>query len=141
MSCIKGSQIADRWITDGRTVCRDASHFKLANSVINSAEEHETRVEPHQTTVAEEGKCRSATLLDKSLNDDPDEPIQEERTNTGKECTPVKELENMKANTKTNQAEAASEPGEDRQAPVIAKTKPAQIQNNQADYLKDYVDK
>ena len=32
---ICGSQITARRVTDGRTVCRDASQFKLANAVIN----------------------------------------------------------------------------------------------------------
>jgi len=38
---IRGSQITARRVTDGRTVCRDASQFKLANAVINTTDETE----------------------------------------------------------------------------------------------------
>lgn len=36
---VKGSQITARRVTDGRTVCRDASYFKLVNSVVNTADD------------------------------------------------------------------------------------------------------
>ena len=36
---IRGSQIRARRVTDGRTVCRDASQFRLANAVINTTDE------------------------------------------------------------------------------------------------------
>ena len=42
---IQGSRITARRVTDGRTVCRDASQFKLANAMINTADEHETTEE------------------------------------------------------------------------------------------------
>ena len=38
---IRGSQITARRVTNGRTVCRDASQFKLANAVINTTNEPE----------------------------------------------------------------------------------------------------
>ena len=38
---IRGSQVTARRVTDGRTVCRDSSQFKLANAVINSTEKTE----------------------------------------------------------------------------------------------------
>lgn len=38
---IRGSQITARGVTDGRTVCQDASQFKLANAVINTTDEPE----------------------------------------------------------------------------------------------------
>ena len=41
MCNIRGSQITARRVTDGRTVCRDASQFKLANVVINTTDEPE----------------------------------------------------------------------------------------------------
>ena len=47
---IRGSQITARRVTDGRTVCRDASQFKLANAVINTTDEPEKNEEaqtPH----------------------------------------------------------------------------------------------
>ena len=42
---ILGSQITARRVTDGRTVCRDASQFKLANAVINTTDEPEKNEE------------------------------------------------------------------------------------------------
>ena len=48
---IAGSQIIARRVTDNRTVCRDASQFKLANSMINTASE----VEQDQGTKIERG--------------------------------------------------------------------------------------
>ena len=48
---IAGSQIIARRVTDNRTVCRDASQFKLANSMINTASE----VEQDQGTRIERG--------------------------------------------------------------------------------------
>ena len=36
---IQGSRVTARRATDGRTVCRDASFFKLVNAVINTADE------------------------------------------------------------------------------------------------------
>ena len=35
---IQDSQITARHVTDGRTVCRDASQFKLANAMINTTD-------------------------------------------------------------------------------------------------------
>ena len=45
MYSIQGSQITARRVTDGRTVCRHASQFKLANAVINTADELDLREE------------------------------------------------------------------------------------------------
>ena len=36
---IRGSQITARHVTDGQTLCQDASQFKLANAVINTTDE------------------------------------------------------------------------------------------------------
>lgn len=41
MAEILGTQTTARRVTDGRTICRDASQFKLVISVIGSANEHE----------------------------------------------------------------------------------------------------
>ena len=38
---IRGSQVTARLVTDGRTVCRDASQCKLANAVVNTTDEPE----------------------------------------------------------------------------------------------------
>lgn len=36
---IKGSQIHARHVTDGREECRDASHFKIANQVVDARDD------------------------------------------------------------------------------------------------------
>ena len=41
----RGSHITARRVRDGRTVCRDASQFKLTNAVINNTDEPETSEE------------------------------------------------------------------------------------------------
>ncbi|KAK3732681.1 hypothetical protein QZH41_000846 [Actinostola sp. cb2023] len=41
---VQGSRITARRTTDGRTVCRDASHFKLVNTVINTADETKVNI-------------------------------------------------------------------------------------------------
>jgi len=38
---IRGSQVTARRVTDGRTVCRDASQLKLANAAVNATDEPE----------------------------------------------------------------------------------------------------
>ena len=45
MCSILGSQITVRRVTDGWTVCRDASPFKLNNAVINTPDEPEKNEE------------------------------------------------------------------------------------------------
>ena len=42
---IRGSQVTARGVTDGQTLCRDASQFKLANAVINTTDEPERNEE------------------------------------------------------------------------------------------------
>ena len=42
---IRGSQVTARGVTDGQTLCRDASQFKLANAVINTTDETEKNEE------------------------------------------------------------------------------------------------
>ena len=44
---IRGSQITARRVRDGRTVCPDASQFKLTNTVINTTDEPEKSEEMH----------------------------------------------------------------------------------------------
>ena len=48
---IQGSRITARRTTDGRIVCRDASQFKLVNTVINTADEQEAKEETTQPEV------------------------------------------------------------------------------------------
>ena len=45
MCSFRGSQVTARRVTDGRTICWDASQFKLANAVINTTDEPEKNEE------------------------------------------------------------------------------------------------
>lgn len=60
---IHGSQITARRVTDGRTVYRDASQFKLANAVINTSDEPEKSTNttgssrPRDPREGESNKC------------------------------------------------------------------------------------
>ncbi|XP_022783300.1 uncharacterized protein K02A2.6-like [Stylophora pistillata] len=46
----EGSKITARRTTDGHTISRDASHFKLVNSVLNTADEVKNNAVQHGTT-------------------------------------------------------------------------------------------
>ena len=48
---IRGSQITARRITDGRTVCRDASQFKVATSVMETMNDNELTEEEKITII------------------------------------------------------------------------------------------
>ena len=61
---IQGSKITAIRTTAGRIVCRDASQFKLVNTVINTAAEQEAREEATQPIATiDEDERRSETLL------------------------------------------------------------------------------
>ena len=75
---IDGSSIAARRVTDGRTVYRDASRFKLANSVINGDETEVTRETENNKEMIDDWRDN---LLKET------EPEQEQ-----KETSPMEEL-------------------------------------------------
>ena len=54
VSSVQGSQITARRTTDGRTICRDASQFKLVNTVSNTTDEQEAKEEAPPTIAASE---------------------------------------------------------------------------------------
>ena len=122
---IHGSQITARRVTDGRTVCRDASQFKLANAIINTTDEPE--------------KCEEA----QTPHSVPDLKIPEKET-------PPSVLPDTTANAekpqKSPSVEMIPEPepeqkqGAEQDQPV---TKPAltrpRRERRQPSHLKDYV--
>ena len=62
VSEIRGSQITARRTTDGRTVCRDASRFKLVNTVIDTTSEHEIGEEDTRLIVIQDGRETQPTV-------------------------------------------------------------------------------
>ena len=56
---INGSSVTVRRITDGWEVCRDSTHFKLANSIMNIREEDNTEVN-HKSNQSD---CRESILM------------------------------------------------------------------------------
>ena len=54
MFCIvHGSSITARRATDERTICRDISHFKLVNTVVNSADDRAITEAGESSTTAD----------------------------------------------------------------------------------------
>ena len=79
VSQIQGSKITARRTTVGRTVCRDASQYKLVNSVINTTDEHESQFMPNQTTdsrVADQNH-RGEVLRNLNIPDDSVTPVHD----------------------------------------------------------------
>jgi len=61
---IPGSQITAKQVIDGRTVCRDAHQFRLANAVINTTDETEKSGEaqtPHSLPDPRKGGSTQCT--------------------------------------------------------------------------------
>ena len=60
---IRGSQITARWIRDGRTVCRDASQFKVTNSVMPTTNDNELTEEEKITIVLNRDEQNMQTVI------------------------------------------------------------------------------
>ncbi|XP_031568678.1 uncharacterized protein LOC116303300 [Actinia tenebrosa] len=79
---MQGSKITARRTTDGRTVCRDASYFKLVNTVINTADETETvgpsQEEPKETTDTKQEDPRERILRETKSHEDRKKPPNNE---------------------------------------------------------------
>lgn len=125
---IRGSQITARRVTDGRTVCRDASQFKLANAVINTTDETE-KSEEVQTPQAvpdleipEKGTPPSVPPVPPDTTANAEKPKEP----PGAEIIPEQETE--------------PEQGAEHNQPVDrpAVTRPRR-ERRQPSYLKDYV--
>ena len=54
MCSIRGSQLTARRGTDGRTVCRNASHLKLASAVINTTDEPDVNEEAQEPQIGQD---------------------------------------------------------------------------------------
>ena len=79
VSQIQGSRITARRITDRRTVCRDASQYKLVNNVINTTDEHESQFMPNQnedSRVADQNH-RGELLRSLNIPDDSVTPVHD----------------------------------------------------------------
>ena len=62
----RGSQITARRITDGRTVCRDASQFKVANSVMGTMNDNELTEEEKITIIQNRDEQNMQTVTQQS---------------------------------------------------------------------------
>ena len=119
---IRGSQVTARRVTDGRTVCRDASQFKLANAVINTTDEPEKN---------EEVQTPQAV---------PDIEIPEKETPPSAPPDPPDTTANAEKPMEPPGAEIIPEQGAEHNQPVDrpAVTRPRR-ERRQPSYLKDYV--
>ena len=119
---IRGSQVTARRVTDGRTVCRDTSQFKLANAVINTTDEPEKN---------EEVQIPQAV---------PDIEIPEKETRPSAPTDPPDTTANVEKPMEPPSAEIIPEQGAENNQPVDrpAVTRPRR-ERRQPSYLKDYV--
>ena len=119
---IRGSQVTARRVTDGRTVCRDASQFKLANAVINTTDEPEKN---------EKGETPQAVS---------DIEIPEKKTPPSAPPDPPDTTVNAEKPMEPPGAEIMPEQGAEHNQPVDrpAVARPRR-ERRQPSYLKDYV--
>ena len=123
---IQGSKITARRTTDGRTICRDASYFKLINAVMDTADEIETTtLKPEQQTRVDikQEDSRERTLREVSTQDKVDskeiernEGEQMELTDKSTGTTKVKQEKEGKEPEPENQGEAGR-PRRERRIP------------------------
>ena len=129
---IQGSRITARRATDGRTICRDASQFKLVNAVINTADEQETKegaiLPPANPEFHRPGSEAPRNML--SI----DEPAPKETPNMEDADTPPEDQE------QTQQIMESDQPNPSRTPPrhQTPSTRPRRDKRRPS-YLQDYV--
>ena len=125
---ICGSQVTARCMTDGRTVCRDASQFKLANAVINTTDEPEKNEKGETPQAVPDIEIPEKKTPPSAPPDLPDTTANAEKPMEppGAEIIPEQETE--------------PEQGAEHNQPVDrpAVTRPRR-ERRQPSYLKDYV--
>lgn len=121
---IHGSQITARRVTDGRTVCRDASQFKLANAVINTSDEPE-KSEEAQTPQA---------VPDLEIPEKVNPPSVPPNTTANAEKPPSTEI--LVIPEQETERKQGTEPDQPVNKPVV--TRPRR-ERRQPSHLKDYV--
>ena len=125
---IRGSQVTARRVTDGRTVCRDASQFKLANAVINTTDEPEKNEKVETAQAVPDIEIPEKETPPSAASDPPDTMANAE-----------KPMEPPSAGIIPEQ-ETEPEQGAEHNQPVDrpAVTRPRR-ERRQPSYLKDYV--
>ena len=121
---IHGSQITARRVTDGRTVYRDASQFKLANAVINTSDEPE-KSEEAQTPQA---------VPDLEIPEKVNPPSVPPDTTANAEKPPSTEI--LVIPEQETERKQGTEPDQPVNKPVV--TRPRR-ERRQPLHLKDYV--
>lgn len=125
---IRGSQITARRVTDGRTVCRDASQFKLANAVINTTDEPERSEEVKAPQTVPDPKILEKGTLPNIPPDPPDATANAEKPQESPSAEIIPEQE-----TGPDQGTE-----QDQQENKPAMTRPRR-ERRQPSHLKDYV--
>ena len=125
---IRGSQKTARRVTDGRTVCRDASQFKLANAVINTTDEPEKTEEVQTPQAIPDIEIPEKETPPSAPPDPPDTKanVEKPRELPGAETIPEQESE----------PEQGAEHNQPADRPAV--TRPRR-ERRQPSYLKDYV--
>ena len=129
---IQGSRITARRATDGRTICRDASQFKLVNAVINTADEQETKEGAILPPANPEFHRPGSEALRNMLSID--EPAPKETPNMEDADTPPEDQE------QTQQIMESDQPNPSRTPPrhQTPSTRPRRDKRRPS-YLQDYV--
>ena len=125
---IRGSQITARRVTDGRTVCRDASQFKLANAVINTTDEPEKNEKVETARAVPDIEIPEKETPPSAASDPPDTMANAEKPMEPPSAEIIPE--------QGTEPEQGAEHNQPVDKPVV--TRPRR-ERRQPSYLKDYV--
>ena len=125
---IRGSQVTVGRVTDGRTVCRDASQFKLANAVINTTDEPEKNEKVETARAVPDIEIPEKETPPSAASDPPDTMANAEKPMEPPSAEIIPE--------QGTEPEQGAEHNQPVDKPVV--TRPRR-ERRQPSYLKDYV--
>ena len=125
---IRGSQVTARRVTDGRTVCRDASQFKLANAVINTTDEPEKNEKVETAQAVPDIETPEKETPPSAASDPPDTMGNAEKPMEPPSAGIIPE--------KGTEPEQGAEHNQPVDKPVVTRSR---RERRQPSYLKDYV--
>ena len=125
---IRGSQVTARRVTDGRTVCRDASQFKLANAVINTTDEPEKNEKVETAQAVPDIEIPEKETPPSAASDPPDTMANAEKPMEPPSAGIIPE--------QGTEPEQGAEHNQPVDKPVVTRSR---RERRQPSYLKDYV--
>ena len=131
---IQGSQVTARRVTDGRTVCRDASHFKIVNAIMNTATEHRNKnTEPER---------RAYTFAEATQDMEEKQAVESNPQNIherNEETSEVKQTPDNKADAQEAEIQQPSIAVEEQRQMQVETSRPRR-ERRKPSYLQDYVE-